>query len=329
MAAEADLARAISVLQSAERPVIIAGGGASRIGSQLTVLAETLSSPVVTTLNGKASISEKHPLSLASDIRLPSVLEVINDSDAVLIIGSKLGEAELWGGVIAPTGTVIRIDVLASQMQKNVSSDISLLGDSATIVTGLVAALTEDPPVHRAVPTEKLGEVRRRALEEAQEVSPVLYSLSQQINQALPDDAIVGGDSSQITYFGMASVLRQSRPHSFLYTPAYATLGYGLPASIGAKIASPDRPVVCVLGDGALMFAVQEFATAVEQGLDLTVVCVDNGGYGEINQNERDRGIEPVGVVLTQPNWTALAIAAPGLNVVHIPLTIFDAPTGA
>ncbi|WP_111718951.1 thiamine pyrophosphate-binding protein [Homoserinimonas sp. OAct 916] len=351
VAGEADLERAISVLQGAERPVIIAGGGASRIGSQLTMLAEKLSSPVVTTLNGKASVSEKHPLSLASDIRLPSVLEVINGSDAVLIIGSKLGEAELWGGVIAPAGTVIRIDVLESQMQKNVSSDISLLGDSAAIVTRLVTALSEKPPAHRADPSHKLDEVRRRAKGEAREISPALYSLSEQIEAALPEDAIVGGDSSQITYFGMASVLRQRRPHSFLYTPAYATLGYGLPASIGAKVASPDRPVVCVLGDGALMFAVQEFITAVEQGLDLTVVCVDNGGYGEINQNERDRGIEPVGVVLTQPNWVALAdafggtghtvespedvttvvaraIAAPGLNVVHVPLKIFDVPTG-
>ncbi len=351
VAGEADLERAISVLQGAERPVIIAGGGASRIGSQLTMLAEKLSSPVVTTLNGKASVSEKHPLSLASDIRLPSVLEVINGSDAVLIIGSKLGEAELWGGVIAPAGTVIRIDVLESQMQKNVSSDISLLGDSAAIVTRLVTALSEEPPAHRADPSHQLDEVRRRARDEAREISPALYSLSEQIEAALPEDAIVGGDSSQITYFGMASVLRQRRPHSFLYTPAYATLGYGLPASIGAKVASPERPVVCVLGDGALMFAVQEFVTAVEQGLDLTVVCVDNGGYGEINQNERDRGIEPVGVVLTQPNWVALAdafggtghtvespedvttvvaraIAAPGLNVVHVPLKIFDAPTG-
>ncbi|HEX2247084.1 MAG TPA: thiamine pyrophosphate-dependent enzyme, partial [Arthrobacter sp.] len=75
---------------------------------------------------------------------------------------------------------------------------------------------------------------------------------------------------------------------------------------------APERQVVCVAGDGALMFAIQELITVVEQGLDLTVVCVDNGGYAEFRQNERDRGMEPVGVNLAQPNWPALADAFGG-----------------
>ena len=78
---------------------------------------------------------------------------------------------------------------------------------------------------------------------------------------------------------------------------------------LGARVAQDDRPVVAVLGDGALMFAVNELITAVEQRLDLTVVCVDNGGYSEIRQNELDRGIPPVGVDLVQPDWAALAVA--------------------
>ncbi|PMD04164.1 thiamine pyrophosphate-dependent enzyme, partial [Brevibacterium paucivorans] len=81
----------------------------------------------------------------------------------------------------------------------------------------------------------------------------------------IPEDAVVAGDSSQITYYGMTTAVKHSGPKRFLYTPAYATLGYGLPAAIGAKIADPERPVVCVLGDGALMFALQEFQTAADQ----------------------------------------------------------------
>ena len=342
--------RAAEVLAAAVHPVIIAGGGASRIGSELTALAESLNAPVVTTLNGKASIPESHPLSLASEIRLPVIHELINQSDAVLIIGSKLGEAELWGGVIAPAGTVIRIDVLESQLNKNVASDIGLVGDSAVIVGQLRDALTARTITGSATTAAELAAVRDTAVREAQEVSPTLHRVATLINDAIPENAIVAGDSSQITYFGMASVVRQQASHSFLYTPAYATLGYGLPSAVGAKVAAPDRPVVCVLGDGALMFAVQEFATAIEQGLDLTIVCVDNGGYAEINQNERDRGITPVGVVLAQPNWSVLsaafgghgfsvtdptqltdtvaqAIATPGLALVHVPLAVFDAPT--
>ncbi|GHD78775.1 acetolactate synthase-1/2/3 large subunit [Salinibacterium amurskyense] len=340
--------RAAEILAAAAHPVIIAGGGASRIGSELTALAESLNAPVVTTLNGKASIPETHPLSLASEIRLPVIHELINQSDAVLIIGSKLGEAELWGGVIEPAGTVIRIDVLESQLNKNVASDLGLIGDSAVIVGQLRDALATRTITGNATTAAELDTVRATAVREAQEVSPTLHRVATMINEAIPENAIVAGDSSQITYFGMASVVRQVTSHSFLYTPAYATLGYGLPATLGAKVASPDRPVVCVLGDGALMFAVQEFITAIEQGLDVTIVCVDNGGYAEINQNERDRGITPVGVVLAQPNWSVLsaafgghgfsvtqpeqltetvaqAIATPGFALVHVPLSIFEA----
>ena len=127
----------------------------------------------------------------------------------------------------------------------------------------------------------------------------------------------------------------------------YATLGYGLPASIGAGIADDSRPVVCVVGDGALMFSIQELVTAVEQRLDLVVVVVDNGGYKEIEENEASVGIAPIGVRLTQPDWAALAqafgatgrriaspgelepavaaaVSAGGVQLVHVPLALFS-----
>jgi acetolactate synthase-1/2/3 large subunit len=138
-------------------------------------------------------------------------------------------------------------------------------------------------------------------------MAPVLAQINEILADVLPPDTVIAGDSSQITYFGTTSFFPMQQPHQLLYTPAYATLGYGLPAAIGAKVAAPERPVVCLLGDGALMFAVQEFITAVEQGVDLPIICVNNGGYGEIRQNMADRGIEPVGVDLTQPDWVRLA----------------------
>ena len=121
----------------------------------------------------------------------------------------------------------------------------------------------------------------------------------------VPDDTILAGDSSQVTYMGSTTFFRAPVPHSLLYMGTYATLGYGLPAAIGAKLAAPERPVVCLVGDGALMFSIQELMTAVELGLDLPVICVDNGGYGEIRQNMVDRSIQPLGVDLAQPDWGA------------------------
>ena len=345
---EAALAAAVSLLATAERPAILAGGGSLRGAAALRRIAEQLGAPVVTSLNGKGVLPESHPLVIGSELRLEAAREVLNAADALLVVGSKIGESELWGGVIAPAGAVIRVDILESQRDKNLAATCALVGDSAAVLPQLADALgsgSAGAGEGRAVWTD-LEAVRAAAAAESAAFAPIEDRLAARIAAALPKDAIVAGDSSQITYYGMTSRWRSEDPGSFLYMAAYATLGYGLPAAIGAKIASPDRPVVGVIGDGALMFSIQELQTAAEQGLTLTIVCVDNGGYGEIKQNEADRGIDPVGVVLAQPKWPLLAealggtgfavtsedelerviaqaLATAGVSLVHVPLALF------
>jgi acetolactate synthase-1/2/3 large subunit len=301
---DALIAEAAAVLAAARRPVIVAGGGATRAAAELTSLAERLGAPVLTTLNGKGAVDEHHPLSLGANLRLAAAREAAEDADVLLVVGSKLGEAELWAPRLAARGVVVRVDISPAQLSKNLESGIGIVGDAAAVLAQLRAALPGDP-----VATPDLDATRDRILQEIRDIAPATVALAETIAAAIPDDAVVAGDSSQIIYLALANVLRRSRPHALLYTPTYATLGYGLPAAIGAKVALPDRPVVAVVGDGALMFAVNEIATAVEQQLDLTIVCVDNGGYAEIRQNEIDRGMPPIGVDLVQPDWAALARA--------------------
>lgn len=296
--------QAATIIAAANRAVIVAGGGATRARREVTALAERLGAPVLTSLNGKATIDEHHPLSLGSNLRIAAAREVARDADVLIVLGSKLGEAELWVPELEANGSVVRVDISAAQLHKNLEASVGIVGDCAAVIEQLLAAL---PAASRRHPD--LSDVRDAIAVETSAALPETVALAEAIAAALPDHAIVAGDSSQIVYLGLANVLRQSKPHSLLYTPTYATLGYGLPAAIGARIAQTARPVVAVVGDGALMFAVNELATAVEQRLDLTVVCVDNGGYAEIRQNELDRGIPPVGVDLLQPDWVALANA--------------------
>ncbi|HJQ03824.1 MAG TPA: thiamine pyrophosphate-dependent enzyme [Nocardioides sp.] len=308
------VAAAVEALAGASDVVILAGGGSLPAGDAVRRLAELLDAPVVTTLNGKASVPESHPLSLGADIRTSAAQQVCSQADVLVVIGSKLGEAEMWGGAVTPRGTVVRIDVLERQMDVNVRADVRLVGSSAGVVPQLISALEEAGVSARGCGAAGAQRLRTAIRVEAGSTAPDLTELAEAIVSGLPTDTIVAGDSSQITYFGTSSI-PQDVPHSFLYMPAYATLGYGLPAAIGAKVGAPDRPVVCVAGDGALMFAIQELATAVEQRLDLVVVCVDNGGYAEIRQNEADRGIAPIGVELHQPDWAALCRAFGGDGV--------------
>ncbi|WP_372459663.1 thiamine pyrophosphate-binding protein [Agromyces cavernae] len=301
---ESAIREAAAMLAAADAPVIIVGGGATRAVREVTALAERLGAPVLTTLNGKGTLDERHPLSLGSNLRLVAGREVAESADVLVVLGSKLGEAELWAPRLEPRGRVVRIDRSAAQVDKNLEASVGIVGDTAAVIEELLAAL---PAGDRAEPD--LAAAKRAIAEEIRATAPETVALAESIAQAVPEDAIVAGDSSQIIYLALANVLRRSRPHSLLYTPTYATLGYGLPAAIGARVAQAGRPVVAVLGDGALMFAVNELMTAVEQRLDLTIVCVDNGGYAEIKQNELDRGIRPIGVDLVQPDWAALATA--------------------
>lgn len=298
------LAEAARLLSAARRPVIVAGGGAVDAAHQIAAVAERLGAPVLTTLNGKAVLDEHHPLALGSNLRLAAARAVAEDADVLLVIGSKLGEAELWAPRLEARGAVIRIDISPEQRDKNLAATVGLTGDGAAVTDALLPLLPD--ATH---PARDLTVERAAIAAESRETAPDTVALAEVIADALPADAIIAGDSSQIVYLALGSVLRQEHPHSLLYTPTYATLGYGLPAAIGAAVAQTERPVVTVIGDGALMFCVNELATAVEQRLDVTVVCVDNGGYAEIRQNELDRGMAPVGVDLVQPDWAALATA--------------------
>jgi len=341
------VATAAALIARASSPVIVAGGGSTGAVAEVTALAERLGAPVVTTLNGKGVLDETHPLSLGSNLRIASAREVAETADVLIVLGSKLGEAELWVPRLEAGGAVVRVDISAAQLHKNLEASVGIVGDTAAVVAGLLAALDAEGSAGADAALRAWPELDARRAAIAAEVHGILpetVELAERIAGALPEDAIVAGDSSQIVYLALANVLRQSRPHSLLYTPTYATLGYGLPAAIGARVAQTERPVVTVIGDGALMFCVNEFVTAIEQRLDLTVVCVDNGGYAEIRQNEVDRGIQPIGVDLVQPDWAALAaafgasaqrvgraeevaptiaaaVAAGGVQFVHVPQT--------
>ena len=132
-------------------------------------------------------------------------------------------------------------------------------------------------------------------------------------------DGILAGDSTQAAYYGAVHFLPMDARRRFIYPTGYATLGYALPAAIGAKLAAPDRPVIALIGDGGLLFTVAELATAAELQIPLPVVVPNNNGYGEIRDQMVDAGITPVGVDLHTPDLPKLgeAFGGAGVRVEH------------
>src|SRR6478672_1020029 len=299
--------RAAALLAAATQPMIIAGGGAVDAQAEVTALAEALGAPVATTVNGKGVVDESHPLSVGASIRLRALQRAAAESDALLVVGTELGDSDLWEGQIRGR-TVIRCDIDPAQLDKNCPADLALQGDAATTVAALLAALPADR-VTTATGSARAAPLRAACRDEASNDAGAYAEINAAVRAALPPDAVLAGDSSQVTYFGSVHFFDVPAPRRFCYTPGFATLGYGLPAGLGASIARPGAPVAVLLGDGALMFSVQELVALVEQRLSVPVIVVDNGGYQEIRDQQAARNIPPIGVELRTPDLAALAIA--------------------
>jgi thiamine pyrophosphate-dependent acetolactate synthase large subunit-like protein len=299
-------------LSCARRPVILAGGGANRAAAELRAVAERLHAPVVTTTNGKGVLPEDHPLSLGAGIHLPAVRELVEASDVVLAVGTELAGSDLWFGPLPLAGRLVRVDVDPVGMLTNALPDVALVGDAGRTLAALLPLL----PEQSAVPSA--GEVaawRARKAEEAQAEGAEWLPLVRAVAEALPRDAVVATDNAMVCYYGMLANLPLHEPASYLFPTGYGTLGYALPAAIGARVAQPTRPVVAVLGDGGLMFTVAELATAAELGLSLPVVVVDNSGYGEIRNEMVERGDPVHAVTFPAPDFAALGRALGCLGV--------------
>ncbi|MFC4222392.1 thiamine pyrophosphate-binding protein [Lysinibacter cavernae] len=303
---------AADLLIGSQRPGIVVGGGARGVSSLVRELAERLNAPVLTTCNGKGVLPESHPLSLGANIRLESAHTWANTRDALLVIGSELSDSDLWGGTIT-NSHIIRVDVDPAQLRRNASPAIGLAARAEEAVPALIDAIGSRRGAAR---DSDAAALRGVFASEADELGLSWRALHAELRAALPSDVIITGDSSQSTYFGTVHYFPVDQPNSLLYMPRSATLGYALPAAIGAQVACPDRAVVAIVGDGAVMFSVQEFATAVEQGLGVVVLVANNGGYREIREQQLSLGIEPVGVDLVQPDFAALAVALGGYGEV-------------
>ena len=310
--AAADLDRAAALLAGARRPALLVGRGAAGATGAVRALAEQLDAPVVTTVGGKGVLDEGHRLSVGAAVRLAPAQELLTAADAVLVVGTGLSDAELWGWVPALPAASVRVDLEPGQLTKRHTPAVGLAGDAGAVLAALAARLPADRSGREDGRED--GATRaaaaRSACAEATEADPGPWrALNAALAAALPPGAVVAGDSSQVTYYGTAHHWPATRPEQLLYPVVYATLGYGLPAAIGAKVARPDAPVIALVGDGALMFSVAELMTAVEQGLALPVVVVDNGGYAEIREGMDSRGIERVAVDLATPDFAALGRA--------------------
>ncbi len=306
------VARAAQMLKAAKNPVILLGGGTVSAAAEAQRVAEFLDTPVAMTNNAKGVLPPGHPLSLGSQQSLQPVRDLVRSADVVLAVATELGETDydiFFNGGFHIDGDIIRVDIESEQLMRNFLPRLAILSDAQLFFQQLSKEL--DIGSHTSVKTSSPGSLK---------VSAVMRQLTAQkppdqqrheailqcIQTRLPD-VIIAGDSTQLIYSGHLGY-EARRPRSWFHSATgYGTLGYGLPAAIGAKIARPRHPVVAIVGDGGAQFTLPELACAVENKIPVILLLWNNQGYSEIKKYMRNNNITPLGVDIYTPDFLQLA----------------------
>jgi 5-guanidino-2-oxopentanoate decarboxylase len=316
-AASEQIDAAVRLLSVAVRPVIIAGGGARGAGAELRRLVDTLDCPFVSTAAAKGLLPESHPANLGTSLPYRETQTLIADADVVLAVGTELSETDVYTGMKLPLGgLLIRIDIDPAKLADHYAADVPVWGDARSSLQAIQTRLTGRRGWCAQLGAAGAHRARIDGGFDANAKSQ-LKALGA-IRSALPRDGVVFSDMTQIAYFGNYA-FQMDVPGQWFHPSGYGTLGFALPAAVGAKISSPARAVIALAGDFGLQFTLNELMTAAEECLSLPIVVWNNSALGQIRDDMDASLIPQIGVIARNPDFVALAKAcgAAALRVTH------------
>ena len=295
---------AVRLLTSAERPCIVAGGGAvmSDAAPELKSLVERLSIPVVYTWNGKGALSDDHPLN-AGTAGWPGSLPgntIAANADVVLSLGCKFTDwsASSWrrGATFSlPPGELVQVDVDAAEIGKNYPAEVGVVADAKSALSDMLAVLSPDDDRRaagqRSGYLDELAGLKKRWEEvlsprRHHAGSPMtMLRVLHELRQVLPREGIVTvGSGHPQSSTKQAFPIYEPRTH--ITSGSFSPMGFAVPAAIGAKLARPDTPVVCIVGDGDFMMTMQELAICAMRDLPVVFLILNNRGFISIRDGQ-------------------------------------------
>jgi acetolactate synthase-1/2/3 large subunit len=271
----------------------------------------------VTTINGKGTVDEQHSLVVGSRLTTRAAMEAAESADVLLLIGTELGNSDLWQRPLRPRGHVVRIDIDERMRDVNVAADTFLHGNAAAVLSQLIQNLSVTPVADDAATPPWVSDLRSAAIAEAQAAGHRWLPWIEAIEQGMTADAVIAADNAMCVYFGAIGNLAMRLPSSFHFPTGFGTLGFTVPAAVGAALAAPGRQVIGITGDGGLLFTATELAVAAAEGLPICVVVFDNSGYGEIRAEMLERDEKPIAVD-APPRDLALLATALGAHALRV-----------
>jgi len=302
----ASVEAAARLCAASRRPLILAGGGAKRAEEQVRRLAERLDAPVVATTNARG-LMHRHDLLVPASPSLKAVRALIAGADLVIAAGTELGptDYDMYGdGGFGCPENMIRIDIDAGQIARWPAA-VAIEADCGAALDALLALLPSSTDANGA---QRAAAARNAAREEIGPEMRRQVGVLEAIRDALPNSYLIG-DSTQPIYAGNLYYDHDLAGGWFNAATGYGALGYALPAAIGATIAAPDAPVICLAGDGGFQFTMAELGTALDAGAPVIFLVWNNRGYREIEVSMVAAGVEPVGVSPAPPDFQRLAAA--------------------
>jgi acetolactate synthase I/II/III large subunit len=302
----ANLVKAAKLLNAADHPVILVGGGARKARAEILELAERLDAPIVQTINARG-LFYKHHLSVPASPSLHSVRRLLDQSDCVLAIGTELGQTDFdmnAEGKFMELGKVIRIDIDPAQLKRRAVA-LAIVGDAAATVESLSKRLAAAPQLRGSRDAEAC---RIAAKEEIGARYRSFLDVVKIIRDTLPDSVIVG-DSAQPIYAANLYYDHDRPSGWFNSSSGYGALGYAPAAALGAALANVGGTTICLCGDGGFQFSLAEIGAAQDLGTPVIYIVWNNNGYQEIESAMINANIKPVGVNPQAPDFVGIARA--------------------
>ncbi len=298
-----DLARAERMLSNAKNPVIWAGGGALRsgAGSAIGQLAETIAAPVITTFAARGLLPLDHPCLAPNPVHSPEVGELWDEADVVLAVGTDFDGLMTQNWLMPKPPKLIAINVDAEDAAKNYPPDLTLVGDARRVVERLLPK----PRAGLDDLTLRLAGIGRRVRRRIREEEPQAADFLSTLDEVVPTDAVFVSDMCVAGYW-VGGFHRVREPRKLAYPMGWGTLGYGFPASLGTAAAGVGR-AICITGDGGFLYGCGDLATLAAEQLPVTVILVDDGGYGMLRFDQEQAGLPQRGVNWDSPDFVGLA----------------------
>lgn len=293
---------AVAVLKTAKKPLIIAGGGvnASEAYDELAKLSEAYSIPVSTSINGIGSISSDKKTFLDSYLVSSAYRTAAGQTDVVLSLGCKWGFYILYGAPPTwnPNKKMIQVDIDPREIGRNNPVEVGIIGDVKVVINQLISEMEKSLPKEKVTEWNEWNDyLRDLRKNDDQEIKEIFESeklpmkperLTLEVMDFIPPDAQIVLDGGDITIFSYKLLNYKPRPPRSVFFPVtMGHLGVGIPYAVGVQLAKPDKMVVCITGDGSMMFNIQELETAVRLNLPIIVVIANNKCWGMIKSGQK------------------------------------------